>query len=52
MKELDDIKRLLSRWYEGETTDAEEQLLYDFFASSDVPSEMEIEKELSFKLIT
>ncbi len=50
MKELDDIKRLLSRWYEGETTDAEEQLLYDFFASSDVPSEMEIEKELFLRL--
>ena len=50
MKELDDIKRLLDAWYEGKTTDAEERLLYEFFASSDVPSEWETEKELFLRL--
>lgn len=44
------IKHLLESFYEGETNRDEELLLFNFFNSSEIPSELEFEKELFLKL--
>lgn len=39
MKHKDDIKQLVERFLEGRTTNAEEQELYEWFSTADVPEE-------------
>jgi hypothetical protein len=39
-----EINRLLEKYYNGETSVAEERLLKEYFASRDVPEELEAEK--------
>jgi hypothetical protein len=45
MKE-DDLKRLLERYYDGNTSEEEEQELREYLTSSEVPPGYEAEKEL------
>jgi hypothetical protein len=40
------IEQLITRFFGGETTNAEEQELYDFFASGDVPGSLEEYREM------
>lgn len=42
----EDIKRLLERYYNGETGEAEEKTLRTFFAADTVPQELEADQEL------
>lgn len=35
-----DILELIDRYFEGETTAADEQMLRDYFANEDIPQEM------------
>jgi hypothetical protein len=44
--ELKEIKRLLDKYYDGDTSLEEEHLLRDFFRNSEVPEDMFIDKEL------
>jgi hypothetical protein len=44
--ELNRIKQLLEKYYEGSTSLEEEQLLKDFFRYHPVPAELEADKEL------
>ncbi len=37
---IDDVKILIDRFFEGETTLAEERLIYEFFQGDDVPEEL------------
>ncbi len=46
MEKLEHIKQLLQRFYEGESTLAEEQELLDYFSQEPVPDEFLPEKEL------
>lgn len=46
MESIEKIKVLLERFYKGETTLREEQLLEDFFRKRQVPEEMLADKEL------
>lgn len=41
-----DIEKVLERFFDGETTLREEQLLYDFFMSGDVPERLLVYKEM------
>ena len=41
MNEIIEIKELLDRYYEGESTDADEQRLYEYFTSGDVAVELQ-----------
>ena len=43
---IEQIKSLLSRFYEGQTTSEEERLLADFFRREDVPEELQEDKQL------
>ena len=43
---IEQIKSLLSRFYEGQTTPEEERLLADFFRCEDVPEELQEDKQL------
>lgn len=55
MKELVEIKTLIERFFEGDTTLAEEQWLYDYFKhTQDLPEELETYREtfLDFDAIT
>ena len=47
---IEQIKSLLSRFYEGQTTPDEERLLADFFHREDVPEELQEDKQLFFML--
>jgi len=40
-----EINNILKRYYEGITTGNEEELLEEYFSGSDIPSELEAEKE-------
>lgn len=52
MNEYDDIREILNRWYDGNTTPAEQQSLSDFFATAvDLPADMEMEREM-FRAMT
>ena len=44
------IKSLLARFYEGQTTPEEERLLADFFRREDVPEELQEDKQLFLML--
>ena len=41
-----DIEKVLERFFDGETTLREDQLLYDFFMSGDVPERLLVYKEM------
>ena len=43
---IEQIKSLLSRFYEGQTTPDEERLLADFFLHEDIPEELQKDKQL------
>lgn len=44
--ERDDIKKLLQRFYEAQTSDDEEQMLRDYFSSGDVAEELQTDRQL------
>ena len=43
--ELEEVKILLQRFFDGQTTEEEEKNLADFFRNQDVPAEMEVYRE-------
>ena len=47
---IEQVKSLLSRFYEGQTTPDEERLLADFFRREDVPEELQEDKQLFLTL--
>ena len=47
---IEQIKSLLARFYEGQTTSEEERLLADFFRREDVPEELQEDKQLFLML--
>lgn len=47
---IEQIKSLLARFYEGQTTPEEERLLADFFHREDVPEELQEDKQLFLML--
>ncbi len=49
-KNIEQIKSLLARFYEGQTTPEEERLLADFFRREDVPEDLQEDKQL-FQLL-
>lgn len=52
MNEYNDIREILNRWYDGNTTPAEQQRLADFFARDrELPSDLEMEREM-FRAMT
>lgn len=46
MKEYSHIEDLLERYYNAQTSEAEEQRLKDFFAHEEVPDHLQAEKEM------
>lgn len=47
MNEYNDIREILNRWYDGNTTPAEQQRLADFFATDrELPADLEMEREM------
>ena len=50
MKEYKDIEDLLERYYDAQTSEAEEQRLKDFFFNEDVPPHLQKEKEMFLQL--
>lgn len=42
----DEVKRLLTKFYDGETTVAEEQLLRQYFSTADVPAALEADRRV------
>lgn len=51
MKSVDEIRLLLGKFYEGETSFEEERLLVDFFATcSDVPKDLKVDKAVFAEL--
>lgn len=52
MNEYKDIREILNRWYDGNTTPAEQQRLADFFATDrELPADLEMESEM-FRAMT
>lgn len=52
MNEYNDIREILNRWYDGNTTPAEQQRLADFFATDrELPADLEMEREV-FRAMT
>ena len=47
---IEQVKSLLSRFYEGQTTPDEERLLSDFFLHEDIPEELQEDKQLFLML--
>lgn len=50
MKESDYIEELLERYYDAQTSEAEEQRLKDFFFNEEVPPHLQTEKEMFLQL--
>ena len=48
---IEQIKSLLSRFYEGQTTPEEERMLADFFRREDVPEDLQQDKQLFLLLV-
>ena len=46
MTEIENIKKMVERFLDGETTTAEEQMLYDYFAADVVPKELRPYQEM------
>lgn len=44
--DINEIRQLLRKYYEGATDDNEEQLLHNFFAHEEVPADMEADRRL------
>jgi hypothetical protein len=42
---INQIKQLITRYYDGQTSEAEEQRLYDYFCSPDVTNELQEERD-------
>jgi hypothetical protein len=42
---INQIKQLIARYYDGQTSEAEEQKLHDYFSSSDVADELKEERD-------
>lgn len=52
MNEYNDIREILNRWYDGQSTPAEQQRLADFFATDrELPADLEMEREM-FRAMT
>lgn len=52
MNEYNEIREILNRWYDGNTTPAEQQRLADFFATDrELPADLEMEREM-FRAMT
>ena len=47
---VNEIEELLVRYYDGETNEAEEKELKEFFAQADVPAHLLAEKRLFMQL--
>ena len=47
---VNEIERLLARYYDGETSDTEEKELKRFFTEEDVPAHLLAEKEIFMQL--
>ena len=52
MKDYNQIEKLLERFYNAETSEAEEQMLKDFFLNEEVPPHLQAEKEIFVQLYT
>ena len=52
MKDYNQIEKLLERFYNAETSEAEEQMLKDFFFNEEVPPHLQTEKEIFIQLYT
>ena len=50
MKEYSHIEELLERYYDAQTSEAEEQQLKDFFLNEEVPPHLQAEKEMFLQL--
>ena len=47
-----EIKRLIDKFYEGETSKAEEEIIINYFLTTDIDNDLEEEKELFLGLYT
>lgn len=47
---VNDIEKMIIRYYDGETTEAEEKELKQFFTSDDVPDHLQTDKELFLQM--
>ena len=52
MKDYSHIEALLERYYDAQTSEAEEQRLKDFFLHEEVPAHLQAEKEMFLQLQT
>ena len=52
MKDYNQIEKLLERFYNAETSEAEEQMLKDFFFNEEVPPYLQAEKAMFLQLQT
>ena len=43
---IDNIRQLLEKYYQGASNDAEERILHDFFAAGNIPADMEADRRL------
>lgn len=50
MKDYSHIEALLERYYQAQTSEAEEQRLKDFFSNEEVPPHLQAEKEMFLQL--
>lgn len=50
MKDYNHIEALLERYYDAQTSEAEEQRLKDFFLHEEVPAHLQAEKEMFLQL--
>ena len=46
MESIEKVRKILERFYQGETTLEEERWLQDYFSSATVPEELMADKEL------
>lgn len=52
MKTTEEIRHLLDRFYDGQTNEAEETILKQYFSSNDIAPELEVERIMFDCLIT
>ena len=50
MKDFNHIETLLERYYDAQTSEAEERMLKDFFLHEEVPTHLQAEKEMFLQL--
>lgn len=51
-KRINNIRQLLDKYYRGETSDSEEDILRHYFANEDVDSQLEPDKEMFLQLLS